>query len=93
VNPLGLDSRFHGNDRHFICQGFKAKGGTIVDGSFMEVPKQRNTKEENEQIKNGERPESFSSHPHVLLPKDTDARWTKNGVTYVGYKDHVLADK
>jgi len=76
------------------AKGFKAKSGTIVDGSFVEVPKQRNTKEENEQIKSGEIPESLSANPHVLSQKDTDARWTqKNGVSYFGYKDHVLADE
>jgi len=76
------------------AKGFKAKSGTIVDGSFVEVPKQRNTKEENEQIKKGEIPESLSSNPHVLSQKDTDARWTqKSGTSYFGYKDHVLADE
>jgi IS5 family transposase len=74
-------------------QGFAAKGGYMVDGSFVEVPKQRNTKEENEQIKSGEVPETLSSNPHVLAQKDVDARWTKkNDVSYFGYKDHVLAD-
>lgn len=74
-------------------QGFAAKGGYMVDGSFVEVPKQRNTKEENEQIKAGEVPETLSSNPHVLAQKDVDARWTKkNDVSYFGYKDHVLSD-
>ena len=33
------------------------KSGLIVDGTFVEVPKQRNSTEENEQIKQGEVPE------------------------------------
>jgi IS5 family transposase len=75
------------------AHGFKAKSGTIVDGSFVEVPKQRNTKEENEQIKAGEIPESISSNPHVLSQKDTDAEWAKKGnEVHFGYKNHVLAD-
>ena len=50
--------------------------------------------EETEQIKKGEIPESLSSNPHVLLQKDTDARWTKkNNISSFGYKDHVLADE
>ena len=32
---------------------YNVKSGLIVDGSFVEVPRQRNTKEENEQIKKG----------------------------------------
>jgi IS5 family transposase len=76
------------------ASGFAVKSGLIVDGSFVEVPKQRNTKAENEQIKKGEIPETFSANPHVLSQKDTDARWTKkNDVSYFGYKDHDLIDE
>jgi IS5 family transposase len=75
------------------ASGFAAKSGLIVDGSFVEVPRQRNTKAENEQIKNGEIPESFSVNPHVLAQKDCDARWTKKGnEVFFGYKDHALSD-
>jgi IS5 family transposase len=74
-------------------QGFAAKGGHIVDGSFVEVPKQRNTREENKQIKEGEIPASFETKPHRRAQKDGDARWTKkNGVSYYGYKNHVKTD-
>jgi IS5 family transposase len=75
-------------------QGFQTKSGLIVDGSFVEVPRQRNTKEENEQIKNGEVPESLSKNPHVLSQKDLEARWAKKGSeTYFGYKEHDLIDE
>jgi IS5 family transposase len=67
--------------------------GKIVDASFIEVPKQRNSKETNEQIKAGEIPEKFIKNPHKLAQKDTDARWTqKNKVNYFGYKNHVKTD-
>ena len=67
--------------------------GKIVDASFVEVPRQRNSREENRQIKKGEIPESFSDHPHKLSQKDMDARWTKkNKVSFFGYKDHVKQD-
>jgi len=76
------------------ANGFAAKSGLIVDGSFVEVPRQRNTKDENEQIKKGEIPESLAKNPHVLAQKDCDARWTKKGdVLYYGYKDHDLIDE
>jgi IS5 family transposase len=74
-------------------QGFKAKSGLIVDGTFVEVPKQRNTKDENKQIKNGEVPETLSENPHVLSQKDLDAEWAKKGdEVHFGFKDHVAAD-
>lgn len=67
--------------------------GRIVDASFVEVPRQRNTKEENDQIKNGEIPESISKNPAKQSQKDTDARWTKkHNVSYYGYKNHVKVD-
>jgi IS5 family transposase len=73
--------------------GFAVKSGLIVDGSFVEVPRQRNTKGENEQIKKGEIPASFSANPHVLAQKDCDARWTKKGnETFFGYENHGKID-
>jgi len=67
--------------------------GKIIDASFVEVPRQRNNREENAMIKKGDIPESFQSNPHKLSQKDTDARWTKkNNVSYFGYKDHVKQD-
>jgi IS5 family transposase len=94
LKTLGLEcDLFDRFDGALEQQGLHAKSGTIVDGSFVEVPKQRNSKEENEQIKAGEVPESIASNPHVLAQKDLDARWTKkNDVSYYGYKNHVLAD-
>lgn len=75
------------------ASGFSVKSGLIVDGTFVEVPKQRNSKEENAQIKNEEIPESLAKNPHVLAQKGCDARWTKKGdVSYFGYKDHTLTD-
>jgi len=67
--------------------------GKIVDASFIEVPKQRNKKEENDQIKAGEIPASFKEKPRKLSQKDTDARWTqKNRVNFFGYKNHIKID-
>ena len=75
-------------------QGFKAKSGLIVDGTFVEVPRQRNSKEENAQIKVGEVPERIVSNPHVLAQKDLEAEWAKKGdETHFGYKDHVAIDE
>jgi len=73
--------------------GLVANEGRIVDASFVEVPKQRNKKEENDQIKEGFIPKNWENKPNMLRQKDTDARWTKkNNVSYFGYKDHVKID-
>ena len=74
--------------------GIIAKEGSIVDASFVTVPKQRNTREENKQIKAGETPKSFKENPHKMVQKDCDARWTKkNNQTEYGYKDHINSDQ
>ena len=67
--------------------------GKIVDASFVEVPRQRNSRDENKQIKQGEIPQRIESNPHIKSQKDTDARWVKkNHVNFFGYKNHVKQD-
>ena len=76
----------------FLCeQGFWARKGQIVDASIVPVPRQRNRREENRQIKEGEIPEDWSDHKK--RQKDTDARWSrKNGQSHYGYKNHIDVD-
>lgn len=84
---------FYDFDFQLNNQGYKAQKGQIVDASFVDVPKQRNNKEENKQIKEGEIPKNFEDDPNIGAQKDTDARWTKkNDETHFGYKDHVSVD-
>lgn len=69
--------------------------GKMVDASFHEVPRQRNSREENKEIKEGNIPQEWQEeqHKNKLSHKDTDARWTKkNNQTFYGYKNHVKAD-
>ena len=67
--------------------------GKIIDASFIEVPKQRNSRAENAEIKSGNTPESFEENSNKKAQKDLDARWTKkNNVSYYGYKNHVKVD-
>jgi len=74
-------------------KGIITHTGTIVDATFVDAPRQRNSRGENEQVKNGETPEEWKENPHKLAQKDTDARWTKkNDETHYGYKDHVKVD-
>jgi len=74
-------------------KGYAARKGQLVDASFVEVPRRRNTREENQQIKHGEVPGDWHDRPHKMSQKDTDARWTrKGGVSYFGYKNHINAD-
>ena len=69
-------------------------GGQIIDASIVPVPRQRNKKDENEQIKAGKTPGDWADKPAKARQKDTDARWTKkNGKSHYGYKNHINVDR
>jgi len=73
--------------------GYVGNEGKMVDASFVEVPRQRNNREENKEINEGKTPEEWKNKPHKLSQKDIEARWTKkNNVTFYGYKNHVKVD-
>jgi len=74
--------------------GVFANKGKMVDASFVEAPRQRNTHEENKHIKEtGTAPKEWGVKPHKLSQKDVDARWTKkNNTVFYGYKNHIKAD-
>jgi len=77
-------------------QGVITRKGSLIDASFVDVPRQRNTRRENEAIKAGEVPGEWLSEEkkNMLEQKDVDARWAKkNDEVHFGYKDHVKADK
>jgi len=79
--------------RHLDNLGLYVNEGKIIDASFVEVPRQRNKKEENEKIKSGEGTDLWNDHPHKKRQKDIDARWTeKRGEKFYGYKDHAKID-
>ncbi len=68
--------------------------GSIVDASFVEAPRQRNTKDENKEIKGGGVPKDWEGNEAKLRQKDVDARWTKkNNETHYGYKNHVKVER
>lgn len=76
--------------------GVITREGSLVDASFVDVPRQRNSKDENQKIKEGEIPEDWtgSENSNKLAQKDLDARWAKkNQETHYGYKDHIKVDK
>jgi hypothetical protein len=71
----------------------RPRAGPSWRGALLKVPKPRNTREENEQIKEGKVPESFKGKPPVKAQKDCDARWSKKGQTsYYGDKNHIKTD-
>ena len=90
-----LFNRFH---EQLAQRGYVARAGQMIDATFVEAPKQRNTREENALIKEGAIPIEWGKddkeHKHKLAQKDTDARWTKkNNENHYGFKNHINADQ
>lgn len=78
-------------DQFLRKNGFSAKKGQIVDASIVRAPQQRNSRDENKQIKEGCVPEGWTNTKK--RQKDTDARWVKkNGQNHFGYKNHIEID-
>jgi IS5 family transposase len=92
LTEAGLINRlFEEFDTFLQEKGFSARKGQIIDASIVEAPRQRNSREENRQIKEGQAPEGWSEQKK--RQKDTDARWTKkNGQNHYGYKNHINID-
>lgn len=86
-----VEKLFNQFDAMLARSGFAASGGQIIDATFVEVPRQRNTREENDSIKKGSVPADWSEKK--IAHKDVDARWTKkNEVSYFGFKNHANID-
>lgn len=95
VKAKAIDECFNHFGQMLEDQGIITHKGSIVDATFVDAPKQRNSREDNAKIKNGEVPEEWKEpqNKNKLAQKDTDARWTKkNNETHYGYKNHVKVD-
>lgn len=89
-----IDKLFQRFDEQLWASGLMPKGGQIVDASLVNVPKNRNTRDENKQIKEGKTPDGWDDKPNMKRQKDEDARWTKkHGKSHYGYKNHINIDK
>ncbi len=78
-------------DRYLRDQGFTARKGQIVDASIVSVPIQRNSREENARIKDGDIPADWSEAKR--RQKDVHARWSARPKRQeFGYKNHISID-
>jgi IS5 family transposase len=88
-----IEKLFERFDQHLAAKGYIARGGQIIDASIVPVPTQRNSRDENDQLRAGRTPAGWKQKPAKLRQKDRDARWTKkHGRSFFGYKNHVNAD-
>lgn len=86
------ESIFDAVNHQLAKHGFIARGGQMIDASFVQVPKQSLNKEEKAIVAQDAMPADWK--PAKRRQKDTDARWTKkHGKSYFGYKLSANADK
>jgi len=92
LGELGLTERLFARFADVLAaHGYQARKGQIIDAAIVKAPVQRNGREDNERIKQGEVPEEWAQNKR--RQKDTDARWTKkHGKSYYGYKNHISID-
>ena len=75
------------------AKGMFARKGQMVDATFGEVPRQRNSREDNATIKAGEVPAGWRDQPEKACQKEVDARWPrKNDQRHDGDKNQVKVD-
>lgn len=104
-----VEALFARFDAHLKAQGYLAMGGQMIDASIIEAPRQRNSDEEKDALRDGRIPDDWAAKPAKLRQKDRDGRWTlKRGrrkhrpdgtlmmeiaTPAYGYKSHVGADR
>jgi len=84
-----LDTIFYRFIEQLEDKGIISYSGSIVDATFVDVPIQRNTKDENKEIKEGATPKEWEKKKNrqKKAQKDINARWvTKNKERHYGYK-------
>ncbi len=77
----GVRELFAAFNRQLAERCLLVKEGVMVDATFVEVPRQRNTREDNARIKQGETPAEWLQPPRKLAQKDVAAAskaWARN---------------
>jgi IS5 family transposase len=94
LTKSGLVKTIFDDFKSFLdSKGLIVNEGKMIDASFTVAPRQRNTREENAQIKAGKGDELWKDEPNKKRHKDIYARWTKkNNETFYGYKNHAKVD-
>lgn len=86
-----IEQLFTTLDKQLDKDGIIVHKGKIIDASIVEVPKQRNNREEIDQLKDETMPENWNENK--IRQKDIDAQWTrKHFQNYFGYKNHIKVD-
>ncbi|MFZ2207067.1 MAG: IS5 family transposase [Porticoccaceae bacterium] len=92
IGEAGAKVVFDGVSAQLLKRGFIARGGQVIDATRVPAPKQRNSRGENNLIKEGAMPADWTAAKR--RQKDIDATWTKkHGKSHFGYKLSINVDK
>jgi IS5 family transposase len=61
-----IEEIFEMFEGYLSSQGLEARGGQIIDATLVPVPRQQNTRDENNEIKAGRLPEGWDENPDRL---------------------------
>jgi IS5 family transposase len=88
-----IEELFEMFETYLRSQGLQARADQIIDATLVPVPKQRNTRVENAEIKAGRLPDGWDDNLDRMRQKDLDARRVKkNGINHYRYKNSICID-
>ena len=61
-----IETLFERFGQYLEAKGYIARGGQMVDATIVAVPKQRNTREENDAVKAGQTPQDWRGNPRKI---------------------------
>ena len=67
-----IEELFEKFESYLRSQGLEARGGQLIDATLVPVPRQRNSREDNKEIKENRMPEGWDENPDRLQQKDLD---------------------
>ena len=76
-----IDELFEMFESYLRDQRLEARGGQIIDATLVSVPKQRNSREDNKEIKANRLPDGWYESPKRLQQKDLVVRWVKKMIS------------
>ena len=76
-----IEELFKMFENYLRDQGLEARGGQIIDATLVPVPKQRNSREDNKEIKANRLPDGWNESPKQLQQRDLDTRWDKKMIS------------
>src|SRR6476619_6833002 len=63
-----VEKLFERFGQHLEAKGYIARGGQMIDATIVPVPKQRNSRDENDEVKAGKTPEAWKKNPAKNRP-------------------------